>query len=75
MVAGPVLGRRPGDDLELTTGSVIPARVTNESRAVGLSPPNTLQALRRLVGEDGFPQVFTQFGPARTPGAPRWPTP
>ena len=65
----PSLAAVPGIS-ELTTGSVIARWVTNESRAAGLSPPNTLQALRRLVGEDGFPQVFTQFGPSENAGQP-----
>jgi S1-C subfamily serine protease len=66
----PSLAAVPGPVSELTTGSVIARWVTNESRAVGLSPPNTLQALRRLVGENGSPQVFTQFGPSEDAGHP-----
>ena len=44
--------------------------VSNETHDHGLSPPNTLQALRRLVGEDGFPQVFNVIVPAKNVGKP-----
>jgi S1-C subfamily serine protease len=66
----PSLAAVPGGVSQLTTGSVIARWVSNESRYFGLSPPNTVQALRQLVGEDGFPQVFTQFGPSQDAGAP-----
>jgi len=33
-------------------------------------PPNTLQALRRLVGDNTFPEVFSALGPARNAGPP-----
>jgi S1-C subfamily serine protease len=66
----PSLAAVPGPVSELTTGSAIARWVTNEARAAGLSPPNTLQALRRLVGENGSPQVFTQFGPSEDAGHP-----
>jgi len=66
----PSLAAVPGPVSELTTGSAIARWVTNEARAAGLSPPNTLQALRRLVGENGSPQVFTQFGPSENAGHP-----
>jgi S1-C subfamily serine protease len=66
----PSLAAVPGGVSQLTTGSVIARWVSNESRALGLSPPNTVQALRQLVGEDGFPQVFTEFGPSQDVGAP-----
>ena len=32
-------------------------------------PPDTLQALRRLVGDNTFPQVFSALAPARNVGA------
>ena len=51
----PSLASAPRGSSRLATGSVIARWVSNESRTYGLSPPNTLQALRRLVGEDGFP--------------------
>ena len=54
----------------LTTHSVIARWVSNETHDHGLSPPNTLQALRRLVGEDGFPQVFNVIVPAKNVGKP-----
>lgn len=66
----PSLAAVPGPVSELTTGSVIARWVTNEARTAGLSPPNTLQALRRLVGENGAPQVFTAFGPSENTGDP-----
>ena len=66
----PSLAAVPGPVSELTTGSAIARWVTNEGRAAGFSPPNTLQALRRLVGENGSPQVFTQFGPSENAGHP-----
>jgi len=34
------------------------------------APPDTLQALRRLVGDQSFPQVFSDLGPARDAGPP-----
>lgn len=34
------------------------------------SPPNTLQSLRRLVGESGFPRVFETLRPAPQTGPP-----
>jgi S1-C subfamily serine protease len=33
-------------------------------------PPDTLQALRRLVGEDQFPRVFSDLTPSRDVGPP-----
>jgi S1-C subfamily serine protease len=66
----PALAAVPGTVSQLTTSSVIARWLANESARVGLNPPNTLQALRRLVGEDGFPQVFTTFGPSQDAGRP-----
>lgn len=66
----PSLAAVPGSISRLTTGSVIARWLSNESDSLGLDPPNTLQALRRLVGEDGFPQVFTTFGPSQNAGNP-----
>ncbi|MHB8466140.1 MAG: MarP family serine protease [Acidimicrobiales bacterium] len=34
------------------------------------APPDTLQALRRLVGDSTFPEVFSALGPARNAGPP-----
>jgi S1-C subfamily serine protease len=66
----PSLAAVPGTVSQLTTGSVITRWLSNETRSYGLSPPNTLQALRRLVSEDGFPQVFDQIVPGQDVGAP-----
>jgi S1-C subfamily serine protease len=66
----PSLAAVPGGVSQLTTGSTIARWVSNETGRLGLFPPNTLQALRRLVGEDGFPQVFTTFGPSQDAGQP-----
>jgi S1-C subfamily serine protease len=66
----PSLAAVPGTVSQLTTGSVITRWLSNETRSYGLTPPNTLQALRRLVSEDGFPQVFDQIVPGQDVGAP-----
>ena len=66
----PSLAAVPGTVSELATGSVIAQWVSNESHAVGLNPPNPLRSLQRLVGEDGFPQVFDEFGPSQYTGKP-----
>ena len=66
----PSLSAVPGTVSQLTTGSVITRWLSNETRTYGLSPPNTLQALRRLVSEDGFPQVFDQIVPGQDVGPP-----
>jgi S1-C subfamily serine protease len=53
-----------------------PARETRQSviaRAIDRlapPPPDTLQALRRLVGEDQFPRVFADLTPSREVGPP-----
>jgi S1-C subfamily serine protease len=53
-----------------------PARETRQSviaRAIDRmapEPPDTLQALRRLVGEDQFPRVFADLTPSRKVGPP-----
>jgi S1-C subfamily serine protease len=66
----PSLAAAPPWISQLTTHSVIARWVSNETHDHGLSPPNTLQALRRLVGEDGFPQVFNVIVPAQNVGKP-----
>ena len=66
----PSLAAVPGSVSQLTTGSTITRWLSNETRSYGLSPPNTLQALRRLVSEDGFPQVFDAIVPGQDVGAP-----
>ncbi len=50
-------------------------QVRNSAIARGIdsvfpAPPNTLQALRRLVGNNDFPQVFNALRPAPNTGAP-----
>jgi S1-C subfamily serine protease len=53
-----------------------PARETRQSviaRAIDRMappPPDTLQALRRLVGEDQFPRVFADLTPSKKVGPP-----
>lgn len=53
-----------------------PARTTRDSviaRWVGArlpQPPDTVEALRRLVGADAFPQVFAALRPGQSVGAP-----
>jgi S1-C subfamily serine protease len=66
----PSLAAVQGTVSQLATGSVITRWLSNETRAYGLTPPNTLQALRRLVSEDGFPQVFDQIVPGQDVGPP-----
>jgi S1-C subfamily serine protease len=62
----PSLAAVPGTISRLTTGSEIARWVSNHMPR----PPNTLQALRRLVGEDGFPQVFNIIVPGQAVGSP-----
>ncbi len=66
----PSLAAVPGTLSQLTTGSVIARWVSRATQAEGINPPDTLQALRRLVGQGGFPQVFTSFGPSQDTGNP-----
>lgn len=66
----PSLAAAPQWISQLTTHSVIARWVSNETHDHGLSPPNTLEVLRRLVGEDGFPQVFNVIVPAQNVGKP-----
>ncbi|HTW09614.1 MAG TPA: MarP family serine protease [Acidimicrobiales bacterium] len=66
----PAIAAVPGWPSQLVTRSVIARWVTNETRDLGVNPPNTLDALGRLVGGDGFPQVFLQFGPSKDVGNP-----
>jgi S1-C subfamily serine protease len=60
----PTLADVPGWTAEQARGSVI-AREVNE---VFPDAPDTLQALRRLIGEDPFPQVFEALRPSPDPG-------
>jgi S1-C subfamily serine protease len=66
----PSLAAVQGTISQLTTGSAIARWVSNEALSHGVHPPNTLEALRRLVGEDGIPQVFSAFGPSQDVGRP-----
>lgn len=66
----PSLAAVPGTISQFTTRSAIAQWVTNTTRSAGIQPPNTLETLRRLVGEDGFPEVFTKFGPSQNAGLP-----
>jgi S1-C subfamily serine protease len=66
----PSLAAVPGTISQLTTGSTITRWLSNETRSYGLNPPDTLQALRRLVSEDGFPQVFDGIVPGQDVGPP-----
>jgi S1-C subfamily serine protease len=60
----PTLADIPGWTAEQARGSVI-AREVNERFP---DAPDTIQALRRLVGDDPFPQVFDALRPAPDPG-------
>lgn len=60
----PMLADIPGWTAEQARGSVI-AREVNERFP---DAPDTIQALRRLVGDDPFPQVFDALRPAPDPG-------
>jgi S1-C subfamily serine protease len=61
----PTLAHVPGWTATQARGSVI-AREVNEAFP---DPPDTLEALRRIVGDDPFPQVFDGLRPAPDPGA------
>jgi S1-C subfamily serine protease len=60
----PTLADIPGWTAEQARGSVI-AREVNERFP---DAPDAIQALRRLVGDDPFPQVFDALRPAPDPG-------
>ncbi|HET9059033.1 MAG TPA: MarP family serine protease [Acidimicrobiales bacterium] len=66
----PSMAAVPGTLSQLTTGSVIARNVLNSASSLGIQPPNTLEVIRRLVGQDGFPQVFTKFGRSPYSGNP-----
>jgi S1-C subfamily serine protease len=46
------------------------SRIARAIADVPLRPPDTLQALRRLVGNDNFPKVFDALRPAPNTGPP-----
>jgi S1-C subfamily serine protease len=62
----PGLGEIPGRISLETRGSAIARFVATSAPA----PPDTLQALRHLVGESNFPRVFDAFGEAPDSGPP-----
>jgi S1-C subfamily serine protease len=62
----PMLGGVPGNVSRLARNSAVLGFVDD----VAPSPPDTLQALRRLVGEQAFPQVFSGLDPSPDVGPP-----
>ncbi len=62
----PSLASVPGTVSRLTTGSAIARWVASHTPR----PPNPLEALRRLVVQDGFPQVFSGLGGPQAALAP-----
>jgi S1-C subfamily serine protease len=62
----PTLGDIPGWTSEQARTSIIAREVNHRFPRA----PDTIQALRRLVGEDPFPTVFDRLGPAPDPGPP-----
>jgi len=62
----PTMANAPGWPADQARNSVL-AAITDE---VFPPAPDTLQALRRLVGEEDFPQVFDALSPAPTIGDP-----
>lgn len=62
----PTLASAQGWPSEQAHGS----RIAREVSDVFPDPPDTMQALRRVVGDDPFPQVFDGLQPAPDPGPP-----
>jgi S1-C subfamily serine protease len=62
----PTLGSVPGNVSRLARTSAVLGFVND----VAPKPPDTLQALRRLVGEQAFPEVFSGLQPAPDVGPP-----
>ena len=62
----PTLGAVPGNVSRLTRNSALLGFIDD----VAPAPPDTLQALRRLVGDEAFPQVFSGLRPAPKVGPP-----
>jgi S1-C subfamily serine protease len=62
----PTLASVPGSVSRLARTSAVLGFVDN----VAPAPPDTLQALRRLVGEQAFPEVFSGLDPAPDVGPP-----
>jgi S1-C subfamily serine protease len=61
----PTLAHVPGWMSEQARGSLVAREVSDAFP----NPPDTLEALRRLVGDDPFPQVFDALTPAPDTGA------
>jgi S1-C subfamily serine protease len=61
----PTLADVPGWTSEQARSSVIAREVSDRFP----DPPDTLEALRRIVGDDPFPEVFDALRPAPDPGA------
>ena len=62
----PTMADVPGTASRLARGSVVARGIDD----VAPPPPDALQALRRLAGERGFPQVFAGLRPAPEVGPP-----
>src|SRR4051812_11187846 len=62
----PTLGAVPGNVSRLARTSAVLGFIDD----VAPAPPDTLQALRRLVGDAAFPQVFSGLHPAEDVGPP-----
>ncbi len=62
----PTLASVPGWTARTAQGSAAARFVSNNFPR----PPNTFQALRRLVGQQGFPQVFNSLAPGGGVGKP-----
>jgi S1-C subfamily serine protease len=62
----PTLGSVPGDVARQARTSTVLGFVDD----VAPEPPDTLQALRRLVGDSAFPEVFSGLHPAPDVGPP-----
>jgi S1-C subfamily serine protease len=62
----PTLAGVPGNIARLTRNSAVLRAVDD----LAPEPPDTLQALRRLVGDNAFPQVFSGLHPAPDVGPP-----
>jgi S1-C subfamily serine protease len=62
----PTLAAVPGWTAEQARGS----RIAREVNDVFPAAPDTMQALRRVVGDEPFPQVFDALQPSPDPGPP-----
>jgi S1-C subfamily serine protease len=62
----PTLASARGWTAEQAHGS----RIAREVSELFPEPPDTMQALRRVVGDEPFPQVFAALGPSPDPGPP-----